>query len=418
MNLSARYEQVRDDLITWLSGLTSVDCHEHLVPEYRRVERQVDVLTLFYQYTFVDAVSAGMPTEGLASGRNRNFFLDTTIPLEERWKLAWPWLQQIHFGTYYRPSAIALRDLFDIEGLGDSNYQEVSARLQAANTKGLYHRILRDKCNLRTALVQNGQVEGQDPPDLLTPLFRHDASVDFSSLTFLRSLEEEVGKELASLDEYLEAYEGCLRRARAAGAVGFKLRALCLPPADTGEARAAYLDVKTGKPATPVLAATVRDWVLRKASEWDWPVAIHTGVWGDFRPLHPEHVIGLAQHYPALRMDVYHLGMPYAREAIFLAKSLANVHLNLGWCYSVSQEITRRSITELLDIVPVNKVFGFGGDYTWAVENVYGHLVMARETIAEALAERIASGKLDLDGAKFISEAWLHDNPAKFYGLE
>ncbi len=418
MNLSNRYEEARNDLIAHMSGLTIIDCHEHLVPEYRRLERQVDVLTLFSLYAFVDTMSAGMPTEGLANGIGGNFFLDTNMPLEERWKLAWPWLQQIRFGTYYRPSALALRDLYDVTELGEDNYQEISARMQAANTKGLYHRILRDKCNIRTAIVQNGMVEGQDPADLFTPLFSNTASYDFCHTMFLSALEEEVGKPLATLDEYLEAFETHLLKARSAGAVGFKIGALVFPQADMDAARLAYLEVKAGKPAAPVLAGTVRDWVLRKAGEWDWPIAIHTGVWNDFRLMQPENVIDLAMRHPGTRMEVYHLGMPYAREAVFLAKSFANVHLNLCWCYAVSQEITRRTINELLDTVPVNKVFGFGADYIWAVENVYGHLVMARETIAEALAERIASGKLDLDGAKFISEAWLHDNPAKFYGLE
>ena len=65
----------------------------------------------------------------------------------------------------------------------------------------------------------------------------------------------------------------------------------------------------------------------------------------------------------------------------------------------------------------MNKVFGFGADCCWSIENVYGHLVMARQTIAEAMAERIARGQLDLEGAQHIIRLWLYENPRAFYGL-
>ena len=108
---------------------------------------------------------------------------------------------------------------------------------------------------------------------------------------------------------------------------------------------------------------------------------------------------------------------PFIRDCFWIAKNFPNAHLDLCWCYVLSEEITRRAINEMLDVVPVNKVFGFGGDYVWAVENVYGHLVMARECVAEALSERIARGRLDVSGAEEIARMWLDQNPSAFYGL-
>ena len=100
-----------------------------------------------------------------------------------------------------------------------------------------------------------------------------------------------------------------------------------------------------------------------------------------------------------------------------LAKQYANAYLDLCWCHVLSESITRQSIHEIIEMVPVNKVMGFGGDYVMNVENVYGHLVMARETLAEALAERMAYGRLDMEGAEQIARLWFHDNPASFYNL-
>jgi hypothetical protein len=51
------------------------------------------------------------------------------------------------------------------------------------------------------------------------------------------------------------------------------------------------------------------------------------------------------------------------------------------------------------------------------VQKVYGHLVMAREAVAEAFARRIDGGDLDRDEALRIARLWFHDNPARIYGL-
>ena len=47
----------------------------------------------------------------------------------------------------------------------------------------------------------------------------------------------------------------------------------------------------------------------------------------------------------------------------------------------------------MLDSVPANKIFGFGGDYRYP-ELSYGHLVIARRNIATVLAARVENGAL------------------------
>ena len=65
----------------------------------------------------------------------------------------------------------------------------------------------------------------------------------------------------------------------------------------------------------------------------------------------------------------------------------------------------------------MNKIIGFGADYTFQVEKVYGHLVMARENIAHVLASRIEEGLMDNAEAILIARKWLLDNPRVLYGL-
>ena len=74
-------------------------------------------------------------------------------------------------------------------------------------------------------------------------------------------------------------------------------------------------------------------------------------------------------------------------------------------------------LDEIIDLVPVNKVIAFGGDYRVCVQKVYGHLVMARQVVAAALARRVAAGDFDRAEAVRIAKLWFHDNPTRIYKL-
>jgi predicted TIM-barrel fold metal-dependent hydrolase len=153
------------------------------------------------------------------------------------------------------------------------------------------------------------------------------------------------------------------------------------------------------------------------AAEADVPVAVHTGYWGDFRELDPKFLLGIAARRPEVRFDLFHLGMPMIRDAILIGKSYPNVTLNLTWCAVISQVQTVRALDEVLDMVPANKVSAFGGDYRVAVQKAWGHLVMARQCVAAALANKIEAGDLDRGEALRIARMWFYDNPARIYGI-
>ena len=56
--------------------------------------------------------------------------------------------------------------------------------------------------------------------------------------------------------------------------------------------------------------------------------------------------------------------------------------------------VTEHGLHKILDMVPVNKITMFGGDYRCVVQKVWGHLVITREIVAKVLAERIEDGGL------------------------
>ena len=176
---------------------------------------------------------------------------------------------------------------------------------------------------------------------------------------------------------------------------------------DTGE---------TGRAAA--LGDYVHDEMLKAAGELDMTVAVHAGVWGDFRELDPKHFIAEAQRHPDVRIDLFHLGMPMVRDAAMMGKNFPNVFLNLCWTHVVSQRMARRGLDEVLDMVPVSKIIAFGADYRVVVEKAVGHLIMARENVASVLAGRVEDGEMTESQAVQIARLWFYDNPKRIYQLE
>jgi hypothetical protein len=124
------------------------------------------------------------------------------------------------------------------------------------------------------------------------------------------------------------------------------------------------------------LRSYITDQMMDMAAELGLVVAVHTGVWGDFRALDPKHMIQTIIRHPGTKFDIYHMGVPYVRDAAIMGKNFPNVWLNLCWCHILSPKMACSAMDELIDLVPVNKVIAFGGDYLF-VDGVLGHQVDA-----------------------------------------
>jgi predicted TIM-barrel fold metal-dependent hydrolase len=227
---------------------------------------------------------------------------------------------------------------------------------------------------------------------------------------------------VASLDELLEATASWMeKQVKENGAIVFKTTTWPIDQPDREKAQAALDKILAGEvmehEEERELAVFLREADATNAGELGVPLAIHTGVWNDFRNLDARHLIQFIFRNPETRMDIYHLGIPNVRETLQIVKNFPNAYLNLCWAHIVASDMVVQTLKEAIDIVPLNKVFAFGADYIHFVEKVYGHLHMARENIAIALGDRVERNLMDLDEAKHILRAWFYDNPKEFYGL-
>ena len=405
-------------LIEAASGLEIIDAHEHLPPESVRTGSPVDVFTLFAHYTRADLISAGMKQEEWER------LQDTSADIEERWKTFERFYPFIRYGSYARASRIALKKFFGFDEVTAKNYKEISAAMAEANTPGIYKRVLVEACRIKTVLQTCGPNEVWKD-DLFTPVMREPTWQRLHE--FRQTLAEATGSAPEDLTGHLAGIDELIARRQSEGVVGLKMAALDLTEPTLAEADRAYrrarefgfvnLDEETSR----LIKHYVTHHMLDLAGARGLTVAVHTGMrwdnWGDFSETHPKYMIPILMRHRNTRFDLYHAGIPWTRLLGNIVKNFPNAYANLCWCHIISPEMTVRTLDEWLDLVPVNKIIGFGGDYSRAVEKVYGHLVMCRENLARVLERRIERGLISLEEGKYLLKRMLVENPAEIYRL-
>jgi len=404
--------QIMKTLLNAMEEFEIIDCHEHLPPEKKRTETEVDVFTLFSVYTGGDLSMAGM------SKADYDLLSDRRIPLEARWKMVKPYWERIRFGSYARALLISVRKFYGFDDINDTTYIPLSEAMQKANKPGIYEKVLRDACGIRVALTQCGMTELGSP--LLVPVMP--LIYDVERWQSLHRPQFAPEAKVRSLDDYIEAVRSYVVRVKSEGAVGLKMVSNPYGEPDRKKALEAFELLRSGKQSSLPLPNPLRDYIVDEtvsiAEEQDLVIAVHTGYWGDFRKLDPLHMIPILQRHPEARFDIYHLGYPWVRESLMLGKQYPNVWLNFCWTHIISQHFATQALVEAIDLIPTNKILAFGGDYLFPVEKVYGHLTMAREDIATALAERVKEGRMTDSQALEIARKWFWDNPKELYRLE
>ncbi len=393
-----------------------IDAHEHLGPEKSRTSRKVDALILFAHYTRTDLITSGMRDKDYQSA------MDTSGPLDKRWKAFKPYLAHIRFGSYARPAFIAAQEIYGFEDINDETYRPLSEAMQAYNKPGLYNRILRDRCKIRLGLTQCGKTDLGT--DLLAPVMWMSTYVGITKVRDLEARAKELGLKASDLQEpedYVEAMRSGIRKWKEQGTVGLKMATVALGKASRAEIAGAWRTLRGGH-VDGEAGIRLRDYLIHAAldiaAEEELTVAVHTGMWGDFRTLDPKFMISVVQQHPDTRFDLYHMGMPWVRETGVIGKNFPNVWLNLCWSHIISPTMTRAALDEWIDLVPINKIIAFGGDYGFPVEKVYGHLKMAKEDIALVLGRRVDDGLMTYAQAVQVARQWFFDNPKYAYRLK
>ncbi|MDO8683804.1 MAG: amidohydrolase family protein [Armatimonadota bacterium] len=424
MSFQKNYEKLMDEML----GLEIIDTHEHLMQESERLALTPDFSTMFAHYCKGDLLAAGMTRAQLDT------FYSEKTPVDEKWAMFEPYYQVIQDGSYARAAHIAMEKFYDMSRLNSlADAEELTGKIRKANKKGLYKKVLKDTCNIRISLNYGISTE-QDPAYFAPVIFATDHT--HPNRDFIRGIEAQVGVSCGNLNNYVSAIWEQFRQLKEQGMKGIKFHSAYMRDlnfAATTHAQAeevflriteegygwrnSHLGYRESKP--------LQDYLVHRfceiAEELDVPIIFHTGLQGDIdhnpddsRPL---RMWNLPHRYRNIDFVLLHAGLPWLEDAGLMAKQYSNVYLDLAWSQLMSPEITTRALKAWMDLVPMNKIFAFGGDY-FVVEKVYGHLMIARQNIARALADKMETAGMPFDRAKAWLQAMFWDNPKRVFKLE
>lgn len=401
-------------LLGEMEEMQVIDAHEHLPPERTLLNEHHDALLFFRQYTRLVMFSAGLDEKTFLRMH------DPEVPLDERFAIFDAYRDLIRASGAARAAYIALHRFYGEDEVTRDNFESITARMREIRVQGVYQKTLREACHIRIVL-QNSPVMDFDDP-LMRPM----PSIGIGEWSGFSELAEQIMRGehgFDTIDEYVEQRVQRVQQLKEAGAVGFKhtCHLFCAP--DRKAAQRAFRDLRRGERTwtrTDVpnpLLNYLTDRLLAAVGESGLPVAVHSGVWGDYRELDAREFIPYVMRYPNVRFDFYHMNLPAVREMGRIGANFGNVWLNMCWAHTLSPTMASNALDEWIDQVGANKIIAFGGDVRWCPEKVYGHLSLAREVVATVLGRRIDRGLMTPEYALDLAQRWFLTNPGELYGV-
>jgi predicted TIM-barrel fold metal-dependent hydrolase len=414
-------------LVETVNKIAIVDTHEHLELEEFRPKRDLWDL-FFHHYSTTDLLSCGMPYASLYPIHDNN------VAMEEKWKLISPYWPCAKLTAYGRTLRIAARDIYGVPDINDDTVGELMAAFRRENKPGLYEKVL-GKSGLLVSIQDSGP--RIDDPRYFVNVDRLDRFTGVRCIEDLKQLKDYGGWDINTVDDLEVAMNQFFAAAVKRNVVGIKCCLAYYQPLDfpmaTKEQAQQDLEIikKTSFPYEMQLMVPhgkenrhLVNYLIRKAlklvGDAGLPFVIHTGyLEGIGNPVsnaNPQRLSSLIKEFPNVRWVLYHAGYPYWREAGIMAKTNANVYVDMCFVHVLSQEIYKRALSEYLELVPPAKIFAFGADYK-IIEGTYVQQKLTRASIIEVLQEKIDSGFYSFDEACFVADRILRQNAVEFYNL-
>lgn len=394
------------ELLEYSKTLNIIDAHEHFVSEPEHLKRYLSFYDYLAAYVKWDLACSGTEYRALDYPKNE----EQAIELFRKIKPFW---QYVKYSSYARPVLLSLKKFHDCDDLTEETIIKIGRELNDRNKPDHFDEIFNEA---KIELILNQSTIGEkafedsrfrygipDERDYSIKLHSFFAnSPDGTYDDFINMIDKEMAEEVNN------------------GAILQKFFSdIFIHPLDKKVALTDFqvLRKNSKMSCSASLSSAIAHEQLDMCAKYGIVAAIHTGVWGDITRLSPSIMFPVVDAHWSTVFDIYHMGIPYVRECAFLGKNFPHVHLNLCWSHCISEQMTKTTINEWLDLIPVNKIIGFGGDVNTLPEQVWGQLNHALENLSRAFAYRIKIGRMDVDYAKYVMKLWLYDNPKRIYKL-
>jgi predicted TIM-barrel fold metal-dependent hydrolase len=353
----------------------------------------------------------------------------------------WPKIRTTGYG---RAVALGCRELFDLD-YSPENFAQITEALQASiagkSAAEAYDYFVSQKANTRWVL-NDSHTYGNDPaqfapgsyPDYYRFTWRMDSLWAMLDRGPIDELERATGLSITSLDRFVTAMNaGITRFKEAVPLAAIKIamayyRDLAVADPTRHEAEAAFnrivsrptvhdpiqqdsgaVSAREARPLSDYLFHRL----MQRADDEDLPVQIHTGYlagnWGSLTSTKASYLIPVFEKYRRVRFDVMHASMPWTSEIGAIAKNYPNVYPDLCWAWTMNPAHSERTLSEWLDAVPFNKIFGYGADTGRPWCDV-GYALQARIGIARVLEQKIEAGYFSPATAEDVAAAIMLHN--------
>jgi len=414
-----------------------IDTHEHLISEQERRNLDLDIFFLFSHYTSTDLINSGMSEEEYFS------LFDFEITEDKRWRIFEKYWQIIKNTNYSKIVLESVKALYGFDDINAANHAEISKKINDTKNIEWYDHVLSDRSRIKYIL---NFIENIPEISDTSPLKRTDTMpvknfVDMISVCCKEDLmrfEKKYDTTLYNLKDYLGLIDSLFEESvnnnyRAIKIVLAYMRDIHFEEIDFGEADKVFsrlyklmdygfLEKKDflSKNELGPLQDHLVHYIIQKAISYNLPVQIHSGLLdgnlGNISGTNPNYLINLFLKYRNAKFDIFHAGYPYSDILVSICKQFPNVYFNLCWIHDVSADLYGDVLERVCEILPSNKVFGFGGDYK-LVECIYGAQKTARKTITTLLYKKIRSRYFTFEEGIEYAKKILYKNPLAFYSL-
>lgn len=425
------YKRIRSQI----DKLRVVDNHEHFSTEKIRVGAVPD----FFDMVMRDYTGADVRNIGNTFPHDQKF-MKKSLDIEERWASFLPIYERIKNTGYMRCLRLGIKTVHGIEIKNADSIKNINESMEQLYKPGVYKKILHDLGKIDYVLVymHYDHLDKNTFPGFFRVVRYIDNAIIFNKPEDIYKLEKRYNQSIHTLDDLENIYRKFVDESIEDGVVGFKSAAAYIRTLDYTH----YSRDRAEALLKKVLTFTKASWkqgealtvkggeeltnycmhlMLKIIEEKGMPFSFHSGLQtagrNDIRWSNPQLLIPLFREYKNVNFDLFHGGFPFVHEFAELGKSWPNVYLNLCWFHTISPEGARLLLSELLELVPIHKIFAFGAD-TAIPESAIGHLEMARENCALVLADKVLSGYFTEEEAIEYARRIFRTNLIEFFKLD
>lgn len=407
-----------------IDSMRVVDTHEHLMnPAGIAKSSMCDFTLLLHHYADDDIKSGGMQKavfDGMLS--------DTTMTVMQKWNLIKPHWENSKNTAYNRVVLLTIKELFGIDKLDETTVEPLSAKIKEVYKTDWFNYVIEIKCKADFVIVDGNDRSYGDPAKFR--YVQRFGYYGFNSKKDFENLAKQNEMKIQSVDDLTASLEKDFQKAAEKGFVAVKngtaySRSQFYEDVDKETAEKIFTKIQNSKNPLPFdsvkpLSDYLWHRTIELARKYNKPIQIHTGLQaGDGNYIensNPSLLANLFLKYRDVKFILFHGGYPYGGELATLAKNFQNVYIDLCWLYIISPSYSERYLNEWLETVPANKIMAFGGDYH-NIENVYGHLLFAKQIVANVLIEKVNDGYFSEEEAINFADMILHDNAVNLFKL-